>query len=135
MYIWSIRLCYQQPLTSNSDKSKEQPPTEAVAPTRRLISHFHRQLRFNTFLQGESALKEVQPFSISTLIPHREAKAGCLVKFTSVRQTIYSPKIRVIFESHISNWHKMNILMFLNGDPITSKPKPKLPIIRYLISS
>lgn len=52
--------------------------------TRRLIGHFHRQLRFNPFSQGEPALKEVQPFSISTLIPHREAETGCLVKFTYV---------------------------------------------------
>lgn len=67
--------------------SKEQPPTEAVALSRQLIGRFHRQLQLNTFLQGESALKEVQPFSISTLVPHGEAKTGCLVKFTYVRQT------------------------------------------------
>lgn len=67
-------LYIRQPLTLNSDMSKEQPPTEAVAPTRHWISRFNRQLWLNTFLQGESALKEVQPFSISTLIPHGEAK-------------------------------------------------------------
>lgn len=108
MNILNIRLCYQQPPhpASNSDVSKEQPPTEVVAATRRLISHFHRLLWFNTFLRGESALKEVQPFSISTLIPHGGAKMGCLVKFTSVGQTIYSPEIRVIFESHVSNCTK-----------------------------
>lgn len=116
-----MRLCYKQPLTLKWDMSKEQPPTEAVAPTRRLISRFHRQLQFNSFLQGEPALKEVQPFSISTLIPHREAKTRCLVKFTYVGQTIYSPEIRVIFESHISNcinrtfWcFKMEVLYHLS---------------------
>lgn len=108
MDILNIRLCYQQPPNpaSNSDASKEQPPTEVVTATRRLISHFHRLLWFKTFLQGESALKEVQPFSISTLIPHGGAKMGCLAKFTSVGQTIYSPEIRVIFEIHISNCTK-----------------------------
>ena len=83
--------------------SKEQPPTEAVAPTRRLISLFHHRLWFNTFLQGQSALKEVQPFSISTLILRREAKVGCLAQLTSVLQTLSSPEIRVIFENHIPN--------------------------------
>jgi hypothetical protein len=98
MYILYIKFSCRQPFSPNSDMSKEQPPTEAVAPTRHLISHFHRWLRFNTFLQRESALKEVQPFSISTLILHREAKSGCLVKFTYVGQTVYSLEIRVILK-------------------------------------
>lgn len=106
MYILYVRLGYKQPLTLNSDMSKEQPPTEAVAPAKRLITRSHHRLRFNTFSQGESTLKEVQPFSISTLIPPREAKPGCLLKFTYVRQNICSLQIRVIFESNVSNCTK-----------------------------
>lgn len=92
--ILNIRLCYQQHPNSRFklDASKEQPPTEVEAATRGLISHFHR-LWFNTFLQGESALKEVQPFSISTLIPHGGAKMGCSSCTTSVGQTIYSLRL------------------------------------------
>lgn len=109
-WILSIRLCYKQPLTPNSDMSKEQPPMEAVALSRWLIGCFHRQLQLNTFLQGESALKEVQPVSISASIPYGEAKTGCPVKFTC--QADYSPGIRVTTERHISNCTKWSFWCF-----------------------